>query len=266
MFRSSNPALNDKRFANFDLTDAGRRSDNVMTLTGAINKTTMLLVMLMLAAGYTWYMATSAGEGITDPAEQLKTISNAAFPWIIGGVIVGLIVGIVTALSPKISPFTAPLYALAEGVFLGALSCVLNNLYEGLAIQAIGATFGVFAVMLVLYMTRIIQPTRKFAIAVMAATGGVMVFYLIEILLEFFGMGSGLLAFNNGGMLSIGVSVVIVAIAALNLIMDFVFIETQAQRGAPKYMEWYAGFGLLVTLVWLYLEILRLLAKLQSRN
>ncbi len=261
MIRTANPALNERSFGNFDLTAAS--PSNVMTLQGTVNKTAILLALLVLAAGYVWHAASSAAVGAADP---LGAMAAAAQPWIAGGAIVGFILALVTIFAQKASPFTAPLYALAEGAFLGGLSAVINKAYEGVAVQAVGCTFGVFAVMLTLYMTRIIRPTQKFMIGVMAATVGVCLFYFVEIILGFFGVGTGLLAINNTSPLSFGISIVVVIIAALNLVLDFAFIESQAERGAPRYMEWYAGFGLLVTLVWLYLEILRLLAKFQSRD
>ncbi|MCC6679389.1 MAG: Bax inhibitor-1/YccA family protein [Phycisphaeraceae bacterium] len=251
--RTANPALNERTFGNFDLTAAS--PSNVMTLQGTVNKTAILLALLVLAAGF-----------VVHAVSQATDMAAAAMPWIAGGAIIGFILALVTIFVQKAAPFTAPLYALAEGAFLGGLSAVVNAQFPGVAVQAVGCTFGVFAVMLTLYMTRIVQPTRKFMIGVVAATAGICLFYFVEIILNLFGVGTGLLAFNNTSPLSIGISVVVVIIAALNLVLDFGFIESQAQRGAPKYMEWFAGFGLLVTLVWLYLEILRLLAKLQSRD
>lgn len=263
MIRTANPALNAKSFGNFDLTRAAPR--NVMTLQGAVNKTTILLVLLIAAAALVWHRIAQAAVGLPDPQAALGAMASAAQPWLWGGLIVGLILALVTIFAPKVSPFTAPLYALAEGAFIGAISVVVDVQFPDtpLAAQAAGCTFGVLAIMLVLYTTRILRPTRKFVFGVVAATGGVFLFYLVSILLGFFGVNVGFL--HDSSPLSIGISGVIVVIAALNLILDFGFIEDQAARGAPKYMEWYAAFGLLVTLVWLYLEILRLLAKLQRR-
>lgn len=267
MIRTANPALNDKNFGNYDLsTPGGETSGNVMTMSGAVNKTTILLVLVFVAAAFAWHLATNAAANIPDPQQRLDAMAGAAMPWMIGGIIAGFVIAIVTIFAKKLSPFTAPLYAVAEGVALGALSCVINAIYEGIAVQAVGATLGVLAVMLLLYTTRIIKPTKTFIMGVTAATGGLMLFYLVAFVASFFGVSFGILAFNNGSPISIGFSVIVVILAALNLVLDFKFIEDQASQGAPKYMEWFAAFGLLVTLVWLYIEILRLLAKIQSRD
>ena len=162
----------------------------------------------------------------------------------------------------------APVYAILEGVFLGLMTRNFETMYDGIAAQAIGLTLFVFVALLLAYQSKLIKATENFKLGVTAATGGIMLFYLAGFILSLFGFNQlwGLHASSNSGWLSIGISLFVVVIAALNLVMDFDFIEQGAESGAPKYMEWYAGFGLLVTLVWLYFEILRLLAKLQSRN
>jgi uncharacterized YccA/Bax inhibitor family protein len=176
----------------------------------------------------------------------------------------GFICAMVTVFKKEWSPALAPIYALLEGLVLGGLSAVTNVRYPGIAIQAVGLTFGVLFVLLFLYSSRIINVTQKFRLGVIAATGGIMVFYLVQMVLGFFGVH--FLALNGSGPLAIGISLVICAVAALNLVLDFDFIERGVNYGAPKYMEWYGAFGLMVTLVWLYLEILRLLARTRSRD
>jgi uncharacterized YccA/Bax inhibitor family protein len=159
---------------------------------------------------------------------------------------------------------TAPIYALLEGLVLGGLSATIELRYPGIAIQAVGLTFGTLFVLLMAYRSGLIKVTQKFRLGIVAATGGIFFFYLAEMLLGFFGIQ--FTSINGAGPIGIGFSLVIVAIAALNLVLDFDFIEQGVQVGAPKYMEWYGAFGIMVTLVWLYLEILRLLSKFRSRN
>ncbi len=170
----------------------------------------------------------------------------------------------VTVFKKEWSPVLAPVYALLEGLVLGGISAVTNVRYPGIAIQAVGLTFGVMFVLLFLYASRIINVTQKFRMGVIAATGGIMLFYLVQMVMGFFGVH--FFALNGSGMLGIGISLFICAIASLNLVLDFDFIERGVNYGAPKFMEWYGAFGLMVTLVWLYLEILRLLSKTRSRN
>jgi uncharacterized YccA/Bax inhibitor family protein len=181
----------------------------------------------------------------------------------IGG-IGGFIAALVTIFKKEWSPITAPIYALLEGLALGGISAVFELRYPGIAMQAVGLTFGTLFVLLLAYHSGLIPVTEKFKLGVVAATGGIAVFYLVEFVLGFFGVHFA--AINGSGLLGIGFSVVVVIVAALNLVLDFDFIESGVNAGAPKYMEWYGAFGLIVTLVWLYLEILRLLAKLNSRK
>lgn len=185
-------------------------------------------------------------------------------PLLLLGGIGGFICAMVTVFKKEWSPVTAPLYALLEGLVLGGLSAVFDLRYPGIAIQAVGLTFGTLFVLLLAYSSRLIKVTRKFQLGVIAATGGIMVFYLMQMLLGFFGVR--FLAVNGSGAIGIGFSLLVVAIAALNLVLDFDFIERGVNYGAPKYMEWYGAFGIMVTLVWLYLEILRLLSKMRDRN
>jgi uncharacterized YccA/Bax inhibitor family protein len=206
--------------------------------------------MVVFAASFTWTSAMKNPEGI--------------YSWVIGGALVGFGLAMVTVFKKAWSPVTGPLYALAEGLLLGGLSAVFERQFPGIVIQAVSLTFGVAFALLLAYTTRLIKPTENFKMGVAAATGGVALVYLTSMVLGLFGVSMPFL--HDASPLGIGISIVIVIIAALNLVLDFDFIEQGAEQGAPKYMEWYAAFGLVVTLVWLYLEILRLLSKLQSRN
>jgi uncharacterized YccA/Bax inhibitor family protein len=180
------------------------------------------------------------------------------------GLIAGLILALVTCFKMTWAPVTAPIYAICEGLALGGISWILNRAYPGVAFQAVLLTFGTLAALLSLYTMRVIRATDKFKRGVFIATAGIAIFYLVTWVLSFFGIGTSLVF--GSGLFSIGLSVFVVAIAALNLIVDFDVIEQGASAGAPKYMEWYSAFGLLVTLVWLYIEILKLLVKLNRRN
>ena len=184
-------------------------------------------------------------------------------PWVIGGAIGGLVFCLITVFKKEWSRVTACIYAACEGLFLGGISAVLEAQFGGIVIQAVALTLGVLLCLLVAYKTRIIKATENFKLGVMAATGAIFLLYMVTWILSMFGV-QAMGFIHSSGPLGIGISVVIVIIAALNLVLDFDFIENGAARGAPKYMEWYAAFGLLVTLVWLYLEILRLLAKLRN--
>jgi uncharacterized YccA/Bax inhibitor family protein len=179
------------------------------------------------------------------------------------GAIGGFITAMVTIFKKTWSPVTAPLYALLEGLVLGAISALLEKVYPGIAIQAVGLTFGVLFCLLFAYSSRMIRVTAKFRLGVVAATGAIAVTYLVDMVLHFFGIQIPFI--HQSGFWGIAFSVVVVIIASLNLVLDFDFIESGTQSGAPKYMEWYGAFGLMVTLIWLYLEILRLLSKLRDR-
>ena len=241
LMRTSNPALNERAFkGQVAIGDA-------MTLQGTVNKTGLLLLCVVATAAWTWGLAHSEA-----PA--------AAIPWMTGGIVGGFIVALVTIFKKTWSPFTAPLYALLEGLALGGISAVFEKTYHGIAIQAVGLTLGTLFVMLLAYKTGMIRATQGFKIGVIAATGGIAVFYLVEMVLSFF-FHFQFAAINGGGRWGIAFSLFVVVIAALNLVLDFDMIETGVRGGAPKYMEWYGAFGLMVTLIWLYLEMLRLLAK-----
>jgi uncharacterized YccA/Bax inhibitor family protein len=227
-----------------------------MTLNGTVNRTGVLLVLAIAAAGWVWHIANQT----FDPAD----VTGAVMPWMLGGMIGGLVFALITIFKKEWSPVTAPAYAVLEGLVLGGISSIFELRYPGIAIQAVSLTFGTLFVLLLAYRSGWIRVTEKFRLGVVAATGGVAIFYLVEIVLGMFGVH--LTTINGSGIIGIGFSLVIVGIAALNLVLDFDFIEKGVQFGAPKYMEWYGAFGILVTLVWLYLEILRLLSKLRSRN
>jgi uncharacterized YccA/Bax inhibitor family protein len=184
-------------------------------------------------------------------------------PWFWGGLIGGLVFSLVTIFKKEWAPVTAPIYALCEGLVLGGLSALLDLVYHGIAIQALGLTFGVTLVMLALYASGVVRATPRFTMGVIAATGGIFIVYVVDLVLRLFGHQVPLL--NSAGPWGIAVSVLIVVVAALNLILDFGFVETGVQAGAAKYMEWYGAFGIMVTLVWMYVEILRLLAKMRRR-
>ena len=245
--RSANPALKEKTFT----TVRAAANEPAMTLQGTSTKSLVLLLLTVFSASITWTAVAGGNVGILGPAA------------IVGG-IGGFIVALVTVFKPHVSPYTAPLYAVLEGLLLGAISSIYNSRFAGLPVQAVALTFGVFLALLVVYRLGLVRATARFRTGVIAATGGIMVMYLLSFVLSFFGVQMSFL--HSSSPLSIGISLVIVAVAALNLILDFDFIERGVEHRAPKYMEWYAAFGLLVTLVWLYLELLRLLSKLQGRR
>ena len=245
--RSGNPALNDNTFRN-----EGRVIGQTMTLQGTVNKTGLLLSILVLTAMYTWNLFFQTG----DPA--------AVMPIATGGAIGGLILALVTIFKKTWSPITAPIYAALEGLFLGGISAIFEYQYPGIVIQATGLTLGTLASLLILYKLGIIQPTENFRLMIVSATMGIAVLYFISMIMNMFG-STGIGFIHSNGLFGIGFSLFVVAIAALNLVLDFDFIEQGAEMGAPKYMEWFGAFTLMVTLIWLYLEMLRLLAKLRSR-
>ena len=245
--RTANPALKEKTFTGIR-AGAGEAA---MTLQGTATKSLVLVLLTVFSASFTWNAVASGNVGILLPAT------------LVGG-IGGLIVGLITTFKPHVSPYTGPIYAVLEGLLLGGISAMYNARFNGLPAQAVALTFGVFIALLIVYRTGLIKATENFRLGVVAATGGIMVMYLISFVLGFFGVRMNFL--HDSSPLSIGISLVIVVVAALNLVLDFDFIEKGVEYRAPKYMEWYAAFGLLVTLVWLYLEMLRLLAKLQGRK
>jgi uncharacterized YccA/Bax inhibitor family protein len=252
LMKTSNPALGESTFRGVSESQYGGSIDVTtrMTLSGTVNKTGLLLICAFATAAWTWYRFLES----RDMAEVA--------PLLLVGGIGGFIVAMVTVFKKEWSPVTAPIYALLEGLVLGGLSAITELRYPGIAIQAVSLTFGTLFVLLLAYSSRIIKVTEKFRLGVIAATGGIMVFYLLQMVLGFFGIRFTTL--NGSGMVGIGISLFICAIAALNLVLDFDFIERGVNYGAPKYMEWYGAFGIMVTLVWLYLEILRLLSYLRN--
>lgn len=249
--QSGNPTLSKNTFLD---VSSGRvvSGDTVMTLDGTVNKTAFLLVVVLFGALLSW-------SRFSGPA-SVATL----YPLMMGGAIGGLVLALVTIFKKQWAGITAPLYALAEGLFIGGISALFELRFPGIVMQAVGLTFGTMAALLVAYRSGLIKATEKFKLGVAAATGGVFLFYMVDLAMSLFGHP---ISFVNGAStLGIGFSVVVVVIAALNLVLDFDLIESGVRAGAPKYMEWYGAFALVVTLVWLYLELLRLLSKLQSRN
>jgi uncharacterized YccA/Bax inhibitor family protein len=243
--RSGNPVLTEDTFR----VPRVRSADDAMTIGGAVNKTALALLILLVAASYTWNLAPG------DPRVAMLTLV---------GLIGGLIAAIATVVRKEWAPVTTPAYAALEGLLLGGVSVGFEARYPGLVSQAVFLTFGVLAVLLLAYRSGMIRATENFKLGVVAATGGIAFVYLIGFVMSFFGAAIPLI--HGSGPIGIAFSLLVVGVAALNLVLDFDFIEQGAERGVPKYMEWYAAFGLLVTLVWLYLEMLRLLAKLQERR
>jgi uncharacterized YccA/Bax inhibitor family protein len=245
---TANPAMNEAVYRRVGRVDSFA---TVMTLKGAVVKTGLLMVILLITGAYTW-------------SQAMAGYTPVAYGLLAAGSIGGFITALVTIFVPRVSPVTAPLYAALEGLVLGAISAVFETLYPGIAAQAVGLSIGVLAVMLFFYGTGLIRATEKFKIGVVAATGAICLVYLADFVLSLFGIRVPFI--HETGMLGIGFSFAVVVIAALNLILDFDFIEKGVARRAPKYMEWYGGFSLLVTLVWMYLEVLRLLAKLRGNE
>jgi uncharacterized YccA/Bax inhibitor family protein len=206
----------------------------------------------VVAAGWFGWASVEASP------EQVR-VPGWVFPVMLGG----LGIAILTIFKPKWARFTAPVYAVAEGLLLGAVSRLYEFEFDGIVLQAVGLTIGVFALLLFLYATRIIEVTENLRMGIVAATGAVLVVYVVSLVLRLF--GADIPFIHDAGPVGILFSLVVVVIAALNLVLDFDFVERGAAAGAPRYMEWYGAFGLLITLVWLYLELLRLLAKLRSR-
>ena len=252
MMRSGNPALKSSTFLDLGTGTVVQSGAGAMSLNGTVNKTAFLLILTLVGAMYTWAMFFSGN------ADQLM-------PWVLGGAIGGFVVALVTIFKKTWAPVTAPLYAVLEGLFIGGISAMFEQRFPGIVMQAVGLTFGTLAALLIAYRSGLIRVTENFKLGVVAATGGIFLLYMVNIGMRLFGF-DGMGFIHDSSLMGIGFSVVVVIIAALNLVLDFDFIEQGVEAGAPKYMEWYAAFGLLVTLVWLYLELLRLLSKLQSRN
>ena len=260
LFKSGNPALSEKRFSSTVIPDILSTDSNAMTVKGTLNKFGFLFLLTLGSAYYAWTEFTGGGNANTV---------------MLTGAIGGLIVAIVISFKKEWSPYLAPAYALLEGLFVGGISAFFeysaastrsyySGGYGGIVIQAVGLTFSVVAAMYLLYKFNIIRATQKFKAIIITATAGIAIFYLVCFGLSFTSIQLPSFLFQ-GSAIGIGFSVFVVALAAMNLILDFDMIEKGAEMGAPKYMEWYGAFGLLVTIVWLYVEILRLLSKLNRR-
>jgi len=241
--RSGNPVLNNKTF---DVAPVGER----MTIAGTVNKTAMLLALVIITAIYTWGRFYST----QDPATIM--------PLLWTGAIGGLVFCVITVFKKEWAAVTAPIYALLEGLVVGGISAIFETRYPGIVVQAVGLTFGTLACLLLAYKSGLIKATENFKLGVVAATGGIALLYLASMVMNMFGKPIGFI--HEGGMFGILFSGFVVVVAALNLVLDFDFIEAGAESGAPKYMEWFGAFGLTVTLIWLYLEMLRLLGKLRK--
>lgn len=252
--RSGNPALKEDTFLDLNSGRVMAGSGQAMSLNGTVNKTGLLLLLTVLTAAFSWHASLDA-TGMPLPAARL---------YLLGGAIGGFILAMITIFKQQWSPVTAPLYALVEGLFLGAISAMYEARFDGIVLQAVILTFGTLFALLAAYRSGLIKATENFKLGVVAATGGIALIYLATIVLGLFGVNIPYI--HDSGVIGIGFSLFVVVIAALNLVLDFDFIESGVDAGAPKYMEWYAAFGLMVTLVWLYLEFLRLLSKLQSRD
>ena len=243
-YRTSNPALNSNTFKN-SVDNNSLFLDKTMTIQGTVDKTAIALVLLIISAYYTF--------------------SSGMESMIYIGFIGGFVTALITIFKKEWSPSRGLGDVYKRQLALGSISYIYNLQYDGIVLQAISITVLVLFSLLFAYRSKIIKPTENFKLGLFAATGGIFLLYLISFIMSFFGSGISLLSPNNSSMLSIGLSFGIVIIAALNLVIDFDFIEEGSEKGAPKYMEWYGAFGLLVTLIWLYLELLRLLAKMKNR-
>ncbi|MFZ5979635.1 MAG: Bax inhibitor-1/YccA family protein [Candidatus Zixiibacteriota bacterium] len=247
--RTSNPALTKEVFTRAAQTTAA--GEETMTIGGAVNRSAFLLLLLILAAVYVWMRFV----GVENPPSLT--------PWILGGTLGGLVVALIIIFVKRSAPYLSPVYAVLEGLALGGISTLMESRFPGIVLQAVALTFGTLLVLLAAYKSGLIKATENFKLGVVAATGAIALIYIATMVLGIFGVNIPYI--HESGIVGIIFSLVVVVIAALNLVLDFDFIETGAERGAPRYMEWYAAFGLLVTLVWLYLEILRLLSKIRSR-
>ena len=241
-YRSGNPVLTSNAF------NIATDQSDVMTINGTVNKTFLLLFIVIASGYFAW--------------NNLVTSMYLAFP----AAMMGLVIAFLIIFNKKWISYLAPIYAVSQGIFLGMISYYFNSLYDGIAITAISYTLCILFGLLSIYRLGIIKPTENFKLGVGAATSGVFLIYMVNFVMRFFGTGIPLMDITNASIYSIGFSVFVIIIAAANLVIDFDFIEEGAEKGAPKYMEWYGAFGLMVTLIWLYFEILKLLAKLNSRR
>jgi len=259
--RTSNPTLNDNIFSSGSTLTGGQ----VMTVQGMVNKTFILLGLLIAAAAWIWYKVIQPTGVVGLEVTTLARDNQAAvMPFVFGGGIVGFILALVTVFKKEWSMVTAPLYAVCEGLVLGGISAFFEMQYPGIVMQAVALTFSTLLCLLLAYKFGLIHVTEKFRTGVIVATGAIALVYIVSMVLGFFHVAVPFMQGNS--IFSIGFSLFVVGIAALNLVLDFDMVERGEEVGAPKYMEWYCAFSLMVTLVWLYLEILRLLSKLRSRD
>ena len=253
LFKSGNPTLTQKIFDKSYTNEA--MLQGTMSVRGTINKFGFMMLMLIGAASYTWHLYEQSNQSL------MMTLMYV-------GIFGGLACALAITFKPTWAPYLAPAYGLLEGFFIGSISAIFNAVfaknYPGMVMQAVGLTFGVSIAMFLLYNFRIIKATEKFKSVIISATVGIAIFYGISMLLRMFGINMPFM--YDSSLLGIGISLFVVAIAALNLILDFDMIEQGAEQGAPKYMEWYGAFGLLVTIVWLYIEMLKLLSRFAKRN
>lgn len=242
---SGNPVLSPDRLKGVPRSGLGE-----MSISGTIAKTAIALLILVGGAALSWYQASIASPWL--------------MPLIWGGTIGGLVVALVTVFKQSWAPITAPIYAWLEGLVLGGISALFEARFPGVAMQAVALTFGVLFSLLLAYQAGIIRASEPFRRGIVAATGGIVLVYLVSFVLGFFGISNPLV--SGTSLVAIAFNVFVVVIAALNLVLDFDLIERLTNSSAPHYMEWYAAFGLMVTLVWLYIEILNLLVRLQGRS
>ena len=243
-YRTSNPALNSNTFKNVVKKDS-LHLDNTMTIRGTVDKTALALCLLVISGYYSFSQANST--------------------LMMTGMGMGLLLLLTTIFKKSWSPYTVPLYSISQGFVVGGISYFYNSQYEGIVLQSVLLTILVLFSMLFAYRSKIIKPTENFKLAVFSAIMAILLLYVIGFFMGLFGTGLSILDPRNSSLASIGFSVFVVVIGAFCLVIDFDFIEEGAEKGAPKYMEWYGAFGLLVTLIWLYVEILRLIAKLRNR-
>jgi uncharacterized YccA/Bax inhibitor family protein len=253
LFKSGNPTLSEKIFN----TTLSEQQQGVMTARGAMNKFGFLFLMVIAGAAFNWHLYSQGKD-------------QTMMPLMWTGLIGGLVVAVVISFKRTWAPYLAPLYGLLEGLFVGGISAIMNEIfgekYPGIIMHSVGLTLGVAVAMFLLYNFKVIRATERFKSVVMTATVGIAIFYLITWIVRLFGVQMDFMMMGNGSLLGIGISLFVVVIAALNLIMDFDMIEQGAAMGAPKYMEWYCAFGLMVTIVWLYIEMLKLLSRISSRD
>lgn len=249
LFKSGNPALDQNTFKDLD-KPKGATANN-MTLAGTVNKTAILLILVITSAMYSWDLYAASLE------------FDAVAPYFYGGLFGGLILGFVIAFNKDWSPVLAPIYAFCQGLCLGGMSALMEDRFPGIVMQALLLTFGICVILLLIYKLQIIKPSENFKLIVASATGGLALYYLLNFGLSL--VGISLPWVHESGTGGIVFSIFAVILASMNLVVDFDFIEQGVAQGSPKYMEWYGAFGLMVTVIWLYVEILRLLAKSRKR-